>query len=182
MALCRCGASTSKPFCDGSHGRIGFTDEKDSDRVPDCVKDYAGRNITIHDNRGVCSHDGACIRGLPGVFDREAKPWIDPNGAARHEIIETIERCPSGALSYSLEGKRYKDLDREPMITVASSEHADPVLARLAPDFTPPRLHIDPILGDHMAPTKQLRVIASGTLEMPGVDPLEPLLVRRQHS
>jgi CDGSH-type Zn-finger protein len=119
FALCRCGASKNKPFCDGTHTVINFVAEKEPDRVADRVKDYVGKEIIIHDNRGVCSHDGACTRNSPGVFDLDKKPWINPDGASAQETIETIQKCPSGALSYTIGGRLFKNLDREPCIKVS---------------------------------------------------------------
>ena len=104
-ALCRCGGSKNKPFCDGTHSINGFSDKKLTDGSANKRVDYPGRAITIHDNRGICSHAGFCTDNLKRVFRMGEEPWIDPDGATAEEIIRVVRMCPSGALSYSV-GRR----------------------------------------------------------------------------
>lgn len=118
VALCRCGGSSNKPFCDGTHGTNGFSDANLAHGAHDKRDNYRGKHITIHDNRGICAHAGACTDNLSSVFKMGNEPWIDPDGAAVAEIIKTIQKCPSGALSYSIDGVEHRDQDREPMVTV----------------------------------------------------------------
>ncbi len=119
MALCRCGGSANKPFCDGTHARIGFSSAKLEGRVEDKRDNYKGKKITIHDNRGICAHAGYCTDGLAAVFRFKEEPRIHPDAASADEIIATIQKCPSGALSYSVDNVEHGERDGEPTIFVA---------------------------------------------------------------
>jgi CDGSH-type Zn-finger protein len=118
VALCRCGGSGNKPFCDGTHARNGFKSEKLPGGVADRRDSYVGKGITIHDNRGICAHAGFCTDRLQAVWRLNQEPWIDPDGADVAAIVETIKTCPSGALSYSIDITELRDQDRPPSIEV----------------------------------------------------------------
>ncbi len=119
VAFCRCGGSANKPFCDGSHKKVGFSSAKLEDHLEDKKETYQGKKIKIHDNRSICSHAGYCTDNLSSVFRMKEEPWINPDAASVEEVIATIQNCPSGALSYTLDDAETHHKDDEPAINVA---------------------------------------------------------------
>jgi hypothetical protein len=49
----------------------------------------------------------------------DSEPWIDPDGEAASEIIKTIQKCPSGALSYTIEDEEHRDCEGSPAVEIS---------------------------------------------------------------
>jgi CDGSH-type Zn-finger protein len=121
VSLCRCGGSKTKPFCDGTHRVNGFTDARTADDRRNQRTGYVGASITVHDNRAICAHAGFCTDRLPSVFRMRQEPWIDADGASAEDVIATVRRCPSGALSYSVGNVEAAAENRQALVTVTDN-------------------------------------------------------------
>ena len=121
VALCRCGGSSNKPFCDGTHRKNGFIDQNLADPAKNKREIYVGKRITIFDNRAICAHAGFCTDELASVFRHRQTPWIEPDAAEVERIVSTMRKCPSGALSYALDGAEAAPPPRAPMVTITDN-------------------------------------------------------------
>ena len=125
MALCRCGASATKPFCDGAHAKNGFSGAKSPTRAPDRRDTYPGQQVTVLDNRGICAHSGFCSDRLPTVFRQGKEPFVTPSGGRTDEIVRAVRDCPSGALSFAVDGREAREqvdqTGRPPAIEVSKN-------------------------------------------------------------
>ena len=61
---------------------------------------YRGDKAEVSFDFDLCIHVGACLLGLPGVFELGRRPWILPDEADPDSVAEVVQRCPSGALLY----------------------------------------------------------------------------------
>lgn len=99
VALCRCGASASKPRCDGTHARVGFdgTEAAPTTAYDERAKPYPATDVEVRDDRGLCVHVGFCTTGGETVWKLT---HLSEDTAKRLQMLAMVERCPSGALTY----------------------------------------------------------------------------------
>ncbi len=95
-ALCRCGHSRTKPFCDGAHLRASFDGAETASRAPylDQAEKISGPTLDLTDAPGLCAGAGFCHRA-GGIWDLTPK---SDDAEARKIAIEIAADCPSGRL------------------------------------------------------------------------------------
>lgn len=69
------------------------------------LKEYSNGEVTVVWQAHKCIHSANCVKGLPQVFNSKAKPWINVEGADTQMLVNQVEKCPSGALSYYYDKK-----------------------------------------------------------------------------
>ncbi|WMN05920.1 (4Fe-4S)-binding protein [Marivirga arenosa] len=68
-------------------------------KIKPTKRTYESEDLVVVWQPSLCMHSEKCWRGLPDVFQRDAKPWVNMDGADDKRIKEQVDMCPSGALS-----------------------------------------------------------------------------------
>ena len=61
---------------------------------------YANETIEVQWEPKLCIHVRHCVRGLPQVFDPDARPWVIVDAAGADQVAEAVLTCPTGALHF----------------------------------------------------------------------------------
>jgi CDGSH-type Zn-finger protein len=95
-ALCRCGSSRTKPFCDGAHARASFDGRETASREPfdRQAKRIEGLTVVLDDAESLCAGARFC--------DPHGQVWglVEQSGDARSAKLAVHEAgaCPAGRL------------------------------------------------------------------------------------